>query len=271
MASVFSELYSDYRNSIKIYTEELDVTEFQFMRDFTKGMQKFQRETEYVEAVVTIQRDNTNRFRIPPGVLRIIEIRDDNGEKILEQSYLQMMRNVDRYEKGHLETPTDYVMRTTKFVDTHVNDNRNRNMPNWVVFPPWGPFPAGRGTGFTEQRLWSIWGTEIFVYPPYSGNTLTIYYIPDVDVFSSSSPQWTQWFQPGNFLIMFNNTTVNRFLVPYEDAFVKYAIMEFIRSKGSKNYLVFQQEFWSEVERAKINKPIYFREAVADYFFAPYS
>jgi len=271
MASTFAELYSDYKNAIKIYTEELDVTEFQFMRDLTKGMQKFQRETEYIEWVIRIQRDNNGIFRIPPSVLRIIEIRDDNGEKILEQSYLQAMRNIDRYELGYLETPADYILRTTKYIMPHLNDNRRRNLPNWVVNNSFG-FPLNLGgTGFSEQRIWTSWGTEIFIYPPYNGDTLTIYFIPDIDVFSSNSPQWTPWFQPGAFTTLFNSASVNQFIAPYEDAFVKYAIMEYIRSKGSKNFIVYAQEFWSEVERAKINKPTYFREGVLDYFFAPYS
>ena len=45
MASTFLELYSDFQDEVKLYTEKLDVTELSFMRRFTKGIQAFQQET----------------------------------------------------------------------------------------------------------------------------------------------------------------------------------------------------------------------------------
>lgn len=265
MASTFAELYSDYRNTIKIYTEELDVTPMQFMRDYTRGMQKFQRETEYVQIWINQQRDpNSQRFLIPPDCLRIIEIRDKDGEKLLPQDYLQMMRNVDKWDLGFLETPTDYVLRTRRVVPGTITNNRNLGQAGWGNMP-W--FPAGIPT----QRIFAVYNNTLFIYPDYTENNLIIFYVPDIHAFSVGSPQWQQWFQGNNFDNLFQTAQVNPLLAPYEDAFNKYAISEYIRSKGSANFKVFLQEFWEEVERGKINKPSYFNEGVADYFFAPYS
>lgn len=269
MASTFAELYSDYRNIIKIYTEELDVTPLQFMRDYTRGMQKFQRETQYVEIWVKRQRDpNTRLFYIPDDTLRIIEIRDENGEKLLQQDYLQFMRNVDKFDLGYLETPRDYTLRTRRYLPQTLTDNRNLlQQQNWSNpnFYPYNIFPID------VQRMWTVYNNTLFIYPDYYGKELLIFYIPDIHAISQASPQWQAWFQPNQFENLFNTSTVNPLLAPYEEAFNKYAISEYIRSKGHVNYRVYLQEFWEEVERAKINKPSYFAEGVADYFFAPYS
>lgn len=266
MASTFAELYSDYRNTIKTYTEELDVTPMQFMRDYTRGMQKFQRETEYVNIWILQPRDPvSNRFLLPVDCLRIIEIRDQDGEKILSQDYLQFMRNVDKWDLGYLETPTDYILRTKRVIPPTQTDNRNLFNQGWgnVVPSPVSDTPL--------QRLWAVYNNTIFIFPDYSGNNIRIFYVPDIHAFSSASQQWNQWFQANNFDNFFQTAQVNPLLAPYEDAFNKYAISEYIRSKGSANYKPYLQEFWEEVERAKINKPSYFTEGVADYFFAPYS
>ncbi|MGC8978631.1 hypothetical protein [Caldisericum sp.] len=267
MASTFAELYSDYRNIIKIYTEELDVTPQQYMRDYTRGMQKFQRETEYVENWVKVNRDpNTLQFQIPPDCLRIIEIRDQDGEKILSQDYVQFGRNVDKWDLGYLETPTDYVLRTGKIVPFVMTDNRKRNLPDWTTNPALPQWESQK-----IQRIWAVFNTTLYIYPEYKGDILYIYYIPDIHAFSNNSFQWAPWFAANAFENLFQTAQVNQLLAPYEDAFNKYAVSEYIRSKGSANYKVYLQEFWEEVQRAKLNKPTYFKEGVADYFFAPYS
>lgn len=259
MASSFAELYSDYIDKVKVYVEQLDVTPHQFMRELTRGMQKFQRETEYVESRTIIRKSN-NEFLIPQDTIRILEVRDENGEYVLSQHYDQFVRNVDRYPRGFLETPTDFVLRTTRGTRRDIA-MQNRQLPALRTFP--SPYP---------QRLFTVVVGRIILYPPYDGNTLNVLYIPDIHAFSRVSPQWQAWFaQPDSFDTLFATAQINPILAPYEDAFVKYAIMEYIRSKGSANFRVFEQEFWQEVERAKINKPTYHREAVADYFFAPYS
>ncbi len=261
MASTFAELFSDYQNAIKVYTEELDFTEIQFMRDFTRGMQKFQRETEYVQWAVWLNRDANGNFVLPQELLRIVEIRDDCGDIILGQEYNQFVRNVDKYTTGKLETPYDYTIRTDKKVlysSPNLLPLAVRNLPNTLP-------------QFKEQRMWAVYNRIIFIFPPYNGNVLLLRYIPDIHAFSSNSPQWTAWFTGNQFENLFRTSRVVDELAPYEDSFTKYAIMEYIRSKGSVNYRVFENEFWAEVERAKINKPLYFQEGVREYFFAPYS
>lgn len=259
MASSFSELYSDYLDKIKGYVEQLDVTPQQFMRELTRGMQKFQRETEYVESRIQITATN-GEFLIPQDTLRILEVRDENGEYILGQSYDQFVRNIDRWPRGYLETPTDFTLRTLR-------------SPKAII-----PLPnrqlsiIDKMADIAQQRIWTAVVGRIIVYPNYTGTVLNVLYIPDIHAFSKNSPQWAAWFpESTNFDNLFNTAVINPILSPYEDCFVKYAIMEFIRSKGSANYKVFEKEFWDEVNRARINKPSYFHEAVSDYFFAPYS
>lgn len=258
MASSFADLYSDYMDKIKAYVEQLDVTPQQFMRDLTRGMQKFQRETEYIEALVQLNRDANGKFISPDDVLRILEIRDADGHYILPQAYDQFVRNIDKWETGYLETPSDFTLRTTYSTFAPLSYNQR-------ILP--GSVPGG----LKQQRIWALRATEILIFPEYTGSFIQLLYIPDIHAFSQSSSQWSAWFAAGAFDNLFNGSVINPIIAPYEDAFVKYAIMEFIRAKGSANYRVYEQEFWVEVERAKVNKPIYNREMVADYFFAPYS
>ena len=105
MASTFAELYSDFQDRVKAYVEKLDITEYSFMRMLTQGIQKFQRETEYAEKVVKIQKEvNGNRevFIVPNDMIRPIDVRAMHEtpygveeEIFLLQSYEQFIRNKD--------------------------------------------------------------------------------------------------------------------------------------------------------------------------------
>lgn len=258
MASTFAELYSDFLDQAKVYTEKLDVTELSFMRMFTRGMQIFQRESLYVERTVVLNRQNVNGqnvFIVPQDMLLIKDVRnlidDGNGrfteEIFLLQEFGQFNRNKDKWERGYLETPTDYGMR----------------------IPHKRSVSDGRGS---QVRMCTIWQRELITYPEFEGDRLWLWYYPDIHAISQNSPQWTAWFPyDPNFMNMFRTSSVTDVLKPFERAFLEYALSDFIRSKGSANYAVYQKNFESEIQRAIETKPTYYREGVASYMFAPYS
>lgn len=257
MSSSFAELYSDFQDKVKAYTEKLDITEFSFMRLYTRGMQTFQRETEYIEKTVDIQRGvppDAPIFIVPDDMLRIVDVRGLTNtacgvqeEIMLLQDYEQFIRNKDKWDGGYLETPTDYGMR----------------------IPYKRTVSAGRGN---QIRLATIWQRELITFPEFEGDTLTIWYIPDIHAISNLSSQWASWFPyDTNFLNQFRSTTLNPSIAQFEKAFLDYAVSEYIQSKGSANYKVFEANFNAAVVRAIETKPTLYREGTTSYMFAPWS
>lgn len=251
--STFYELYSDFQDAIKSYTEEIDVTPLAFMRLYSKGMQYFQRETEFIERQVEITYDDTNsRFIIPDDVLRMIAVKDSNDYSILLQDFQQYIQNIERWKNGTMEVPVDYAR--------HL-------MPTYH----YASYP----------RIATIYNRVLMLYPYNSDTSLYIYYVMDIHAISSDSSQWNRLDDNGNpvgwypldqrFDLMFKQASVTPTLKPYEDAFLKYAIAEYIKSKGSINYKVFEDWYMQEVERGKMNKPLYYKEGSTKYMMAPYS
>ena len=266
MASTFAEMFSDFQDNVKIYTEKLDITEMQFLRLLTKGMQKFQRQTEYIENVMRITPDPvTTAYMIPNGLLRLIEVKDKDFYSVLMQSPEQFIRIVEKWQDGYLETPTDWQIRKQGYL-------RNNN-----------PTPQyTRTSGVNEYqfgRICTIIARELRVQPIASTDTyFDLYYIPDLDPFSINSTQWntgdplTSWFpEDTNFYTRFSTASINPAISMWEDTFVSYATAEYIKSRGSRNYQVFEAQYKADVELAKLEKPVLFREAVSDYMMSPYS
>jgi hypothetical protein len=256
MASTFAELYGDYQDTAKVYTEKLDVTPVTFMRQLTRGMQIFQRETEYVERVVVLSKAAGEPFWVvPQDMLRAVELREyinDETRPLIFQSYPQLSRNIEVNRSLHNNVPTTHDLRGTN--------------------------QAGRGGWTSETKRASIYGREIYMYPGYSGTLIDLYYIPDILAFTqpanpvTAADQWAAWFPiETNFNPLFITARITPSLAPYESAFVDFALASFIKSKGSPNYQIYEQSFYQHIERAKLNKPQYYRQGAADYFLAPYS
>jgi len=265
MASTFADLYADYSDEIRRYTEKLDVTERQFMRNYTKAMQQFQRETEYMERYVELTPSSDSLFYLPDDCLRVVELRSPDEEKLVQQDYMQYARNVEKWPGGYLETPYDYTIGTNLRVE-------NSEIFNYL-----------RGCCATSPgnvRLFTIWARRIYVYPYKDFDTLKLRYIPDIEAFSRNSPQWNTvdgqgapngWFPDTRFDTMFRTSGVAPSMAPYEDAFLTYAVMRYIRKMGSVNFREYKSEWNAELKRAKENKPLYWSEGVADYKMAPWS
>lgn len=266
MASTFYELFGDFVDAAKLYTEKLDVTERSFMRMLTRGIQAFQIETEYIEKVVTVTPDAENLFMLPPDCYRVVDIRleSDPTQRFLSQEKTQFDTNVDRYPGMRLETPNDY----------------NLPMPD------------------KNTRLYHIWGRQIIFHPYDVKEKIVVYYIPDLHSFSSAAGQWNlpdiivsptvtqfrSWFPLDEiithpitgqtitrFKYLFDTTTISAPMDMFEKAFLDYALAEFIKSKGSPNFLVYEKSYSLWVEKAKLIKPTYFKQGVSDYYYAPRS
>lgn len=238
MASTFYELFSDFQDKIKQYTETLDVTEYQFVRLITRGVQKFQRDTEYIEAMATIPRNPSAPFyNMPLDVLRVIMIVDSNGIETVINGTDQGQRMREMQNTRYARTPRvhDYQLRT-------------------------------------NAQLATMYNNVLTITPDTGEPFYTMYFIPDISAISSSSTQWATWFpHTVNFIPMFMSTGIPRALVPYEEACLNWAVAEYIKSKGSANYVVFENNYKSEVKQAILNKPLYNKQQARDYFMSPYS
>lgn len=249
MASTFAELYQDFKDAVKVYTEKLDVNEMSFMRRFSQAMQHFQRETELVEIYANIVQDITSLKLIAPfDLLRILEVRDCNNWRLLLQNPHQLSDNVEGIQLGKYDTPRSYSHRTY---------NQSYEM---------GATSNYSGV-YKDARMVTLYDRIFTIFPKLDTDiSLQLWYIPDMHAISSSSAQWADWFpEEDNFLDQFYNTTLRAELAPYEFALLAWVKSDYIQSQGSKNYLVFENYYKTEVERAKLNKPNYVRELKRPY------
>jgi hypothetical protein len=268
MASTFLELYSDFQDEVKAYTEKLDVTELSFMRRLSKGIQRFQSETEYVEFRDILNRHPDGFYRLPYEYKRIVKIEALGDERIQFEmgSFLQLNDSIERNNSG--------------FIEKRDNVEINRR--------------------YSGERTieYGLHGREFFFDTRLPANMrLRIFYIPDLSPISIGSALWTQpddltvtpnifrnWFptdqlitdpvttmQVSRLLYMMGNTRLLSPMGEYEDAILNHAIASYIRSKGSINYQVFERNFNEGVKTAIINKPEPFRNGVADYNYSVWS
>lgn len=246
MASIFSELYSDFRDMAKVYQEKLDVTAISFMRRFSRAIQEFQRDTEYVEAMVRVTRSATPPyFVLPPNTIRVIEVRDSNNRPMIMNDYLQWSRNLEIQKNNTYETPVD---------------------DDWRL-------------PYTERTaLGTVWNREYSFQNLLDHPFIDVYYIPDLPAFTAPSAVptifdlWASWFPIDvNFETQFSTTRLRPELAPFEQALLEKALSLYIRSLGNANYQVYENFYRMEVENAKLIKPTLWKHGVSDYFLAPYS
>lgn len=261
MASTYAELFSDFQDSVKIYTEKLDITEPQFMRLLSRGMQQFQRDTEYIEASARITEDASGAWIIPTGLIRLIEVKDKDYYSILIQNPEQFIRNQEKWQDGHLETPTDWQMRKQEYL---------RNNDNVDTYPR---YESIEDYGYELGRMCTVMYRELKIYPELDTDTyFDLYYIPDLEAYSSNSTQWANWFpEDTNFYTQFTTSSIFPTLQMWENTFVTYAVSEYIKRRGSRNYQVFEAQYKSDVKEAILAKPQYMREMVKDYMLSPWS
>lgn len=234
MASSYSELYSDFKDQVKVYVEKLDVTPMSFMRLFTRAMQQFQRDTEYKEKLFT-QTSNTSEFTLPDDVDRLIEIKDANGYLMLSQSPDQFNRYLEEAPAFYQDGYTDYT-----------------NRLDWdrATFP----------------YIYTIWNRAVNIYPAYTETTINYRYIPELSAISSTSPDWEDWFTDEDaFETQFIAQTVPVEFAVFEQAFLNYAIGQYIKTQGNRNYQIFDKLYQTDVAIAKEKKPTYFKQGLIPY------
>jgi len=250
MASTFNSMYSDFKDAVKTYTEKLDVTERQFMRRLTRGMQLFQRETEYVvqasPLTLGVNVLYPNEYELPYNCIRILEFRDVNDLPLMQTSYLQHRSIMDKRSGGrYLEAPRDESRRLTHLLDE---------------------------TGLLRNV--TVLGRRIILKPitPSTDLTITVVYIPDISAYDEADPEWAAWaVSDAAFMGLFKTARVAREFQHYEHAFLNYAIGSYIQSLGHINYKVYEQKFLEEVQNAIINKVSYHRGLQVDYQFGTYA
>lgn len=248
MASTFAELFSDFQDIARLYVEKLNVTELNFMRLYTRGIQDFQRKTEFVEKVMQVTRQqNPPFFTMPLDAMRILEVRDADNKKILLQDFTQWYSGVDQIPTGKHRTPTQH----------------------------------DRLQSETPTTLMSMWNREMAAFPAEDTDFIVVHYIPDMQsITAPANPTtptpfdtWAAWFpfDSANFDTQFRTTRLIPVLAPFEQAFLEYALAQFVRSAGSQNYIVFERTYNNAVQEAIANKPIYWKSGYRDYYMAPWS
>jgi hypothetical protein len=225
----------------------------------------FQRETNYVETIVSIPRATTGTpavnapwFQAPTDILEVIEVTDKNGYTLVSNSYIQFRRNQEVWSPNYwTSTPAVYEYRLSGRNSGNIQDRSGRT---------WRPMADH------QARLFTILDNRLIVHPDDITETaLTMAYIPDLSAISSMSPAWNLWFPSSNFMPLFISTGMMTELRPYEYGILNFAIAEFIRKQGSANFKFYEDIYRQEIQRAINNKPTLAKEMSRDYFFAPWS
>lgn len=252
MASTFKNLGDDVLSEARIYTEKLVITDEILMRYMSRAVQVLQREAEIAEAIVTLVRtDTTLNFIEPDDVLRPAELIDSTGLKLIEQEWRQQQTQAERAKLGYLDSPYP--------TSSHIGMDSG-----------YGVGSIGSDISGGTYRHYARYNRRIYLLPDTGDTSLTYYYIPDLKAISRNSAQWTAWYtSDAAFEAQYQQAELIAVFQPYEQAIVDYAVMRILRSQTSPNYKVYEQNFWSEVERAKANKPSLFRDAVAVYYMSP--
>jgi hypothetical protein len=240
MASKFDELFSDFKELVKVYTDVLDVTPLIFMRFLTQGVQIFQRETEIVQkAIILAQTGDPPVYMMPDDMFRIIEIRDYNDIPVRLQSFEQFKRNVDLYESGYRRTP-----------NTDITPLLGNKLSDW-----------------NNMRLATVWDRRILMHPWIDDTSIAIWYIPDLSPISRGSDQWTDWYiDEESFDTQFKTTSLTPNLQPYESALVDYAISTYLKSKGNANQKVYEEMFYTAIQLETSKGKTYFQQGGSDYY-----
>lgn len=260
--SCYSELFDDFIDKIKRYTEKLDVTEYSFMRTFSEGVHRFQRETRYVENMVDVIPNNNGLFLIPDDMLYLVELRDRYNRPMLVVDPLQFQRIKDQWWTNRIETPVNYSYRI-----------RSRQGEDILFRFPFGLEEIKEKLA----RIATIYERQLKWFPDHEPDhrpdtKFTLWYIPDLRTLSRFSPQWAAWFpHETNFEPLFRTQQVHPSLLPFEEGFVSYAVAKWLQSQGNVNYKVFEAEYNESVAMGKANKPVLYQEGVAVYNMAPFS
>jgi hypothetical protein len=162
---MYRELYSLFRQMIKVYTEKLDVNEFGFMFLISEAAHIFQGYTEIWEKKADIHRINGN-FYVPYDFIRPVILKDGKN----------MVFNID---------PQQEEMRKFEGIHSSIPENID------FMKDEYG-YNHEHGYGHERQsKCYSIYENEIHIET--SNNVIRLKYIPNFDLFSEASPYWNVW------------------------------------------------------------------------------
>lgn len=240
MASTFREMFDYFKDHIKTYTAQSDVTEHIFMLRISKAMVAVQRETEVLwrETQIALGNNvnNPNSYTVPADLERPITIYDQDDLPIVLTGYVQQKRIADqmRQNGAYLENPVDYQYRIRHLYGSKTANDR-----------------ITRTASFTQRR--------IDILPLQSNDTfINVKYVCKLSPFSKTSTEWSPFFtNDADFMDNFRNATLGFDLDKFEDAIVAHAIADHIQAVGNINYRVYEQKYREIIGWYKADEPTY--------------
>jgi hypothetical protein len=299
---MYRELYSRFKDSIKVYTEKLDVSEMGFMALLTEGMHVFQRETGIWDKYIVLHRIS-GKFYVPSDLMVPVWLKKETGETILPLSIEQLETKRDQHE--HFASPYNYdkrlasehkpqpnSSRDTYPIDSSVyaifmNELKVRKYDGDLLQLKYKPYFEPMGF---DSPYWNVWSPSMVVgtdlptstvaYKVLNGEivqTLITYYqgqifISDGSVLTTTTgyanfaPEnlTESWYYKPNFMNVFTTKSVPRVFKPYKVAFLDYSIFRYLMSLGMVNHgMLYKQMFDAEVIRTK--KLTLFNRGTLDY------
>lgn len=259
--STYAELYSDFKDEVILYYEHAVVTDRMFMRLITKAAQEFQKITHIVETEKQLFR--ADNFYVGDDVLEIIELTDENNNRLFSMDYSQFRSELEKLGQdiftiypNELPTPPGNRAETIDKYDLSRHP------------PATGDSRYGRHT-----RIFTIVTEGVLVYPDRGDEILELRYYPDIHAYSSRSSQWTAWFDNNgaDFEQLFNERGFGAQLSPYEDAFLQRAVSRFVGARLDKYQAKAKQdEYDRAIQIATTNKRQLYKFGMSQYSISPY-
>jgi hypothetical protein len=244
--STWAELGDDFRQTVLLYTEKLPITEPQIMRWLSRGQSDFQRKTRYVEGTKNLV--TADSYDLGDDILEIRAVIDSDGTELLLLGYDQYKEAIDRAgggTYGYHETPQHWSWRK-----------------NLSTLSDWGNL----------GRICTVWENKLLRYPTNTDATIEVRYIKNVHPFSSASTQWSAWYPlDTDFPTKFKEEQPLVELREWEDAFVAYAVGQYLESISNGNAPLFTGRYEQMVAEAIRLKPVLYQESVAPYNISPFS
>ena len=259
MGSTYAELYADFREKVKSYTERIDVTPLSFMRILTQGMQDFQDKTDYMERAVEASIATAKPYYSLPvdckDVVMINEMNSDGteGNIIVKQDLSQQYYNMQKNSKGYGSTPRNH-------------DLEIRGSSNFII------------NNTSRSKTYSLHNRNIIIEPSYP-DKIAIYYIVNFPAFTQPDNSvddifnyWRDWYPiDTNFNSQFTTERVPVEFARFERAFLNFAVAEYLKKRSSQNFIYSETIYNKEVQYAKDTKPIRYNQGNVEYSISPYS
>lgn len=292
--SLMTEVYADYKNEIRSYTQDIVPTPFMFMRDYSIAMSEFQKETKYIEASLKIEPVN-NKFYVPADYYYMTQVLSPCGNILEERSakqfdyrfnkniYYSAHMGIEPYSgrgfytiyNGEIVVDKDYEALYIRYIP-HLHPI-SESSEQW--FNTKGDTLSAGDVAVANVLYRVMHGNIATGTAPTVALDIGAAFIGDglATIEMVDNPTYASTFRAVDtekswypydlyFDKRFNTVKTYVEIAAYEPAFLAHCICKFLRTKGSPNHTIYLYEWQRYLKQAKTNMPKTFGRLSPRYY-----